>query len=396
MLCLCEEQRVDLHDQLAARQAVLAALGGSPQAIEQVLSYGENHFAREKMPAAPVLPLRDEPHVADWRAYMEPPAIDVLAALQTRLSQLCIPVRQGISRTRAYDEVVRRGQPFQREAFGGALTLERPAQLRLVLHEHPAGALPILVTTHRPDFVTLTQALAYRHEPVPVNASVNAQMIAGLLNWDRVRRYQQHWLAQHGLAAMAQWGQEMQRVAGTEKWRFYDRLMLVCEQPYSGLSATQLGLDMAEAHWQRTSTVLRLEHEFTHYATMRLYGYMGLKLLDETICDWAGITAALGHFAGQWFLKFLGLEDWPQVRQGGRIHTYCQELDQEAFALQCHLMVHVAAGLEALSRTYYVVQERWRFLLALTRMTLELLASESREDYFLRGYQEAAELLAGA
>jgi hypothetical protein len=272
--------------------------------------------------------------------------------------------------------------------------LERPAQLRLIMHEHPAGALPVLSTPHRPDFETLDRALAFHHEPVPIHGSVNAHTIAGLLNWDRVSRYQALWLSQHGSAALAAWGKERQRVATAEKWRFYDRIMLVCEQPYSDVRAPQLGLEMTDERWLQTSTHLRLEHEVTHYATMRLYGYMGLNLFDETICDWAGMTAALGRFDSRWFLQFLGLEDWPRIRPDGRVHAYCQALDQEAFALQCRLMRRVAAGLAWLSQTYYRESERWLFLLALTRLTLELLAAESREHFFLRAYQEAQQLLA--
>ena len=218
-------------------------------------------------------------------------------------------------------------------------------------------------------------------------------MISGFLNWERVREYQSSWIAEHGVASMARWGEEMQRVATMEKWRFYDRLMVVCEQPYSSLTAEQLGLDMEDDQWLRTSTCLRLEHEFTHYATKRLYDYMSLNLFDETICDWAGITAAFGRFEGRWFLHFLGLEDWPRVRPGGRVYNYCSELSEEAFHLICRLMIRVSEGLEQLSRANYVEQERVRFLVALTRLTLELLAAEDRQDFFQRGYEEAGQLL---
>jgi hypothetical protein len=121
---------------------------------------------------------------------------------------------------------------------------------------------------------------------------------------------------------------------------------------------------------------------------------MSLNLFDETICDWAGMTAALGRFEGRWFLQFLGLEDWPRVRPDGRIYSYRQTLDDEAFILQCRLMGRVATGVEALSSKYYVEKDRLLFLLTLTRLTLELLASERREAFFLPGYQEAERLLA--
>jgi len=384
---------VPLGDQGSARSAVLAELGGSPEATQEVLRYCENRFDLEKVPSAPVFPMTDEPHVIFWRSHVGQHGADAFAALRARLPQLCIPIRDRISKAPAYADVMRRGKPFQEEAFGGTLKLECPAQMELVIREHPAGALPVFITPHRPDFVTLIRALAFHHEPGPTNASVNAQMISGLLNWERVREYQNSWIAKQGVAGMVRWNEEMQRVASAEKWRFYDRLMVVCEQPYSSLTTKQLGLDMEDDQWLRTSTCLRLEHEFTHYATKRLYGYMSLNLFDETICDWAGMTAALGRFEGQLFLQFLGLEDWPRVRPGGRVYSYCSELAGEAFSLICRLMIRVADGLEKLSRAKYVEQERVRFLIALTRLTLELLAAEDRQDFFQRSYEEAAQLL---
>jgi hypothetical protein len=375
------------------RTAVLAELEGSPEATQEVLRYCENRFDLEKVPAAPVFPMTDEPHVTFWRSHIGRHGTDAFAALRARLPQLCIPIREGMSKTPAYGDVMRRGKPFHEEAFGGKLTLERPAQIELVIREHPAGALPVFITPHRPDFETLIRALAFRHEPGPTNASVNAHMISGFLNWERVREYQDSWIAKHSVAGMVHWNEEMQRVATAEKWRFYDRLIVVCEQPYSSLTAKQLGLDMEEGQWLRTSTSLRLEHEFMHYATKRLYDYMSLNLFDETICDWAGMTAALGRFEGRLFLHFLGLEDWPRVRPGGRVYNYRSELSEEAFSLLCRLIIRVAEGLEKISRAKYVEQERSRFLVALTRLTLELLAAEDRQDFFQRSYEEAGQLL---
>jgi hypothetical protein len=169
--------------------------------------------------------------------------------------------------------------------------------------------------------------------------------------------------------------------------------MLVCEHPYSSLTAGELGLEMDEEEWLQTSTVLRLEHEFTHYATYRLYGHMALNLLDETICDWAGMTLALGRFDAQRLLHFLGLENPDQVRPHGRIHAYCSELDPNGFDLACRLMRQAADGLEDLSRTYSDKVDRAVFLLALTRMTLELIAGQFRHSVFLESCNEAEKLV---
>jgi len=380
-------------DQLGIRRRVLTELGGSATAVERVLAHTENHFDVGRVPGPPVFPMPDECHVADWRGYAAACGSDVLAFLRERLVQLRVPVRPGVSGTAEYADVVRRGRPFAAEAFGGQLALERPGDLLLSVQEHPAGALPVLMTRHRPDFVTLDRALAFRSEPVEVGPAVNAHLISGLANWDRLRRYREAWLAEHGAADGEAWMREMRRVIAAEPVRFYDRLMLICVHPYSAVSPRQLGLDMDEATWLDSSTVLRLEHEFTHYALMRLYGRLGQSLLEEMICDWAGITAALGQFEARWFLTFLGLEAWPTVRPDGRMHTYRGGVDGDAFLLLCAVTVRAARGLEAISRKYPRPEDRLRILVALTRLTPELLACQEREDVFASAYAEANRLV---
>jgi hypothetical protein len=355
-------------DLLAIRRRVLEELGGNPAAVRSVLRCTDNQFDWTRLPPPPVLPLPDEPHLADWRTYAAACGSAVFAYLQDRLAQLCIPIRRNISLSRQYAEVVYHGRPFSADTFGGKLTLERPAELRLVIHEHPAGALPVLITSHRPDFLALDWALAYRSEPESIGPAVNAHMIGEILNWDRLRR--------------------------KEPTRSHDQLLLLCRAPYSGIKAELLGLRLAggEAEWVELSTTLRLEHEFTHYLFKRLLGRMKANLFDELLCDWAGLTAALGRFEARWFLTFLGLEDWPALRKDGRVHIYRGELD-EAFDLLCALMVGAAQGLEQLTRHEDLPANRVRLLLALARMMLELLACEEREAVFAQAYAEVEPLL---
>ncbi len=388
----CQGYSYKPEELLEARRSVLVRLGGSPEAIARVIEYGRNHFTLRNLPSPPVLPMPDEAHVAYWKTLPQDSA-DLFTELQRRLPQFAIPLRDGISKTQAYEAVIQRGEPFDEKKFEGRLLLNDARRLRLVVHEHAAGALPVLITSNRDDFETLVRALIFHHEPGPTNHSVNAQMISGFLNWERVRAYQAEWITRRGFASITKWPQEKQRVAAGEKWRFYDRLMLVCEHPYSSLTAGELGLQMNEEQWLQTSTVLRLEHEFTHYATYRLYGYMALNLLDETICDWAGMTLALGRFDARCLLHFLGLENPARVRPNGRIHAYCSELDQNAFDLACKLMRQAAEGLEDLTTTYSAKLDRTLFLLALTRMTLELMAARFRHTFFRESCREAAQLL---
>lgn len=381
------------YSERAVRTEVLRSLGADQGTVEELAAYCENPFPLTALPASPVLPLQDEAHTTDWRDYLSPGPDDLFGFLQQRLVQLNIPIKQGISKTDAYADIVRRGKPFSAETFGGRLTLERPELLRASVNQHPAGALPVLRTSHRPDFVTMVRALAFRCEPHEISPAVNAQMISGLINWDRMRRYRSAWLERHPDEGHIGWPAEMTRVSSSEQWRFLDRLIVVTDSPYSGASAVDLGLELSEAEWREGSALLRLEHEFTHYATKRLYGKMALNVLDEIIADWAGMSSALGEFRAAWFARFLGLENLPEVRAGGRIHTYRRDLSDDAFRVLGRLTVKAAEGLEALHRAHYTTDCRERFLLALTRLTLDLLASEERDRLFSEAYEWAGGVL---
>jgi hypothetical protein len=372
------------------RSRVLADLGGSLETIEAVLRYCESPFSLQRTIPAPVLPLAEEPHVADWRHYASEAGSDPFAYMQERIPQLCVPIEKGISGSEPYRAVARRGERFEERDFGGRLQLLRPAQLRLHIHEHPAGALPVLSTPCREDFETLSRAFAFRSEPEPIAAAVNARMVAGFINWDRVHAYRRGVEAEQGSAG---WSAEMQRVARAEPWRFHDRLMLTCARPYSAVCAADLGLALSEDAWLERSDLLRTEHEFTHYATKRVFGAMSLNLLDETLCDFMGMTLALGSFRCDQFLRFMGLHAFPAVHQGGRIHTYTEQLPEAAFPLLCAVTVRASQALERLAERWYTPAQRSRMLLALCPMTLELLASDAAEELFATHWQAAGGLL---
>ena len=377
-------------DRLDARHRVIAGLSRDPKVRAEVLAYTETGFDLARIDRTPALPLPDEPHLEVWRAYArEARGPGAFAYLRDKLCQLNVPIASGVSATPAYRALTRRGEAFDEASFGGRLELEHPESLRVEIHEHPAGALPVVATSHRPDFVRLWQALACRNEPVELNASVNAQMIAGLNNWDRIRRYRASW--QPG--PLGTWAAEMKRVAREQPALFADRLMLVLEGPYSGVEAAELGLELAGCEWLERSMRLRLEHELTHYATKRLCGVMSLKLYDELVADFMGASRALGSFRADWFQRFMGLERWPP-RASGRVHTYRAGLGDEAFEIACRLALAAAGGLEQLAARHHDPSQRPRLLLALMQLSPELLAAEDREAWFAGAWDRGGALLA--
>jgi hypothetical protein len=303
-----------------------------------------------------------------------------------------------VSKTPSYAAVIRRGQPFTDAAFGGRLTLEAPRELTLDIHDHATGALPVLVAATRHDFEQLYRALACRNEPAAVNPSVNAQMIAGIVNWDRVSAYRRAWTDRvagdmGAEAAQQAWSAEMARVAAATPELFYDRLILITRAPYGGRTAAELGVNMAADAWERTSAALRMEHEFAHYATKRLYGIMRLNLLDELIADAMGMTHALGEFSADWFLGAMGLGGWPELPASARVHTYRGELSDEGLRLACEVAAHAADAVEALTAMRDVAAERGRYLVTLTALTLDVLASPDAEEAFDQAWDWAGSVV---
>jgi len=371
-----------------AKRRVLQALGGDERAVEEVLSHGAPPFSWKALPSVLAFPLPDEGHVSDWRGYAAEQRGDPFGFLQECFPQLRIPVQAGVSKTSAYAEAVRRGNPASHPLSGGP-RLVHPEGFRMMVHEHPAGALPVIVTSSREDFEMLVHVLACRNEPVPVHPSLNGQFISGLINWQRVRRYERQWRRDHAPAGDLEWGREMARVSQVEKWRFYDRLVLLGVSPYSRVPARALGLDWDEARWQERSMALRLEHEFTHYTLLRLFGRTEQGLHDEIISDWAGITSAMGDFKASWLLTFLGLGQWPTIAEEGRLHVYSGSLSSDGLRLLGALLVEAALGLEALHRDHYDPSKRQIFLLALTQLCLETLAGKERRRTFSRALKKA-------
>ncbi len=381
----------DTHDTL--RREALRACGADDAVLDELLRYNESPF-RELQVRAPVFPLADEPHVADWRRYAAEARDDVFGYLQGRLPQLNFPIREGVSKSEAYARAVRRGEPLTRDELGDRLALAAPEALRLSVFEHPAGAMPVLTTTARQDFETLVQALACRSEPTSLAPAVNAQLVTGFVNWERVARHKEAWsVGRDPLEARFGWPDELRRLAAGETWRYQDRFLVTHVHPYSDVHADALGLDLDEDQWLERSTTLRLEHELTHYATKRVFGAMRLNLLDETLADFMGLTLALGSYRAAWYLRFLGLEAWPHVRGEGRIHTYTEGLSSPALKVLYAIVVRAAQHLEALAAHHFDPQARGRFLLALAAPTLELLASDEAEPLFQEAYRASATLV---
>ena len=321
-------------------------------------------------------PLADEPHLEAWTDYArEAQEKGALPALRERLVQLRFPVEEGISQTDTYRAATRRGVlPW---AAGPGLELADPDGLRLRLEPTLSGRIPILTVALRQDFEALVRALSGRNEPIPVPPSMGACIVTGLNNWDRVGRLRRAFeAARGGEPDDAAWAEEFARLV-PQRELYQDRFIILSSGPYSAVPAADLGL--ADDAWRRRSLEIRTAHECTHYLTHRAYGRMRNNLLDELIADFAGLLQVDGAYDASLALRFLGLEDYPRWREGGRLSSYLGDppLPPSSTAV-LHTLVHRAvrnlAACCAARAPRAGDAQRWA--LALAGLTLEELAAE--------------------
>ena len=363
----------------AQRAEILRAFGAGRAETDELLAYNRSLF---DVPASVDLPLPDEPCVEAWRRYAEEaPARGLLPVLREHLVQLRFPVETGTSARDAYQAAICRGVvPERRED----LRLEDADGLRLFIHPTPAGAVPVLLASHRTDFEALVRALTKKNEPVPLPASMGACMVGGYSNWGRVAELRRAWEAGEVEAGGAgEWSAAFAALKA-RKELYQDRFILLSGGAYSGVPAEAMGLEPGE--WNRASITIRLEHECVHYFTRRVLGSMRNNLLDELMADYAGIVAAAGRYRADWFLRFCGLEEGEGCRADGRLWNYRGDppLSGPAFAVLQRLVRAAALRLEAMDRglgeACRTPAGRARVLLALAELTLEEMAATRAEE----------------
>lgn len=359
------------------RVRVLEAHGAGPAEVDEILRYAESPFRIDPALAAGPWPLPDEPFVEAWDRYAEAAASHgAFEELRRRLIQLRFPVEAGISATERYRAATRRGEWPAGDA--GGVRLEEPERLQLIVHPTPAGRIPVLIAGTRGDFVTLVRALARRNEPETIPDAMGACILGGFNNWDRIRTLRAAWESEHPGGG---WPARFREIV-PQKALYQDTLILLSRGPYSAVPASSVGVP--ETVWEELSLRIRLEHECAHYFTRRIFGSMRNALHDELIADFAGIVAAAGRFRADWFLRFMGVERFPEFRAGGRLEGYrgAPPLSDAAFTVLQGVVCSAARALEALSASLVAGWEdlpsRARALTVLASLPLEELAGERR------------------
>lgn len=350
------------------RIEILKHFGAEEGQIGELLEYNRNRFSiRDPIPEA-----EDEPFADTWRRYAgEALSTGVFSVFKKYIVQFKFPVAKGVSNTEAYRGATLKGIPPGEDFQEGGIRLVCPEALSLSMHETYAGEIPIIFTSSREDFKTLVRVFAMRNEPADIPDSMGACMVKGYNNWGRIANYKKQWEVSRLGADEEAWREEFGRLI-LRKELYQDRFIILSDGPYSGIPAKEMGLP--EDEWRKLSAIIRRGHECTHYVTQRLFGSSGNNMLDELIADYAGITAAAGKYRAEWFLKFVGLADYPKYRKGSRLENYrgTPPLSDGAFRILQELVYHAAVNLEK-----SMADRRETGMAALTglcRMTLEEMA----------------------
>ncbi|MDR1160610.1 MAG: hypothetical protein LBK69_08305 [Syntrophomonadaceae bacterium] len=319
------------------RLKIFKKFGADDAQAQELLRYSRSGVTGQCDPGA----INDEPFVDTWKIYCaEAEEKGAFNVLKEYLPQLSFPIEEGISATEEYKDATLRGIPGCK---ANGVTLVRPESLTLDLYKSAAGRIPVLFTECREDFITLVRAMAGRNEPVAIPASMNACMVKGFNNWDRIARRRAAWEADAGS------GQQVFHFSmiKDQKELYQDKFIILSDGGYSGVPASAFGLP--EAEWKRLSVIIRREHECAHYLTQRVFGVSRNNMFDEIIADYAGITKALGRFNAEWFLRFVGLEDYPEYRNGARLENYMGKppLSDGAFDVLKKMVYQSAKNLEA-------------------------------------------------
>ncbi|MEM8929590.1 MAG: hypothetical protein AAGE94_00345 [Acidobacteriota bacterium] len=328
-----------------ARQISKAGAKGAE--IDELLAYNENHFDLGALGPDTVFPLPDEPFVECWQTWAEEAEGEgAFPVLRRYLPQFAFPIVEGVSQWPSYRKATLQGADPSALDEATGLVVEDPSAIRLELYSSLAGRVPVLALRGRSAFVAMVRALGKRNEPVEIPDSMGALMIAGFNNWHRIHGLRTRFLATPEDEREHPSWREAFAAIRPQKALYQDRFMLLSDGPYSAVPAGDLGL--SEADWREKSLIIRRDHECAHYFTRRLFGSMRNNLHDELIADYAGIVAAEGCYRADWFLRFVGLESFPDYRPGGRLDLYRGDpaLSDGAFRALHVLVVRAAEHLE--------------------------------------------------
>ncbi len=281
-----------------------------------------NRFTEQPMEERPA----EELFAADWETLIKQHNGMDWELLRDVCVELRFPIAEGQLKNPAVLAALKRMD------YSGAWVPDDPEGVRLYLLGTPVGRIPVIECRSDADFIRLRQSIRSRCEPVPVPDSQGADIIKNYNNWARVNMHREN--------------------GGIPKdpAMYRDYLILLSHRYYSGSAPNVASLD--KQAWREKSMLIRREHEASHYMTQRYYHSAKNEIHDEIIADFMGLTAAFGEYDPTKFLAFIGLENYPDYRRGGRLELYLggEPTEGEGFTAFCEAVKQAAYNIPACYR----------------------------------------------
>ena len=293
----------------------------------------------------PVLPLPPNAVEMWWQQWLlATPQGEHWQALRLVLPQLLVTPQPLAHLNDRYQRLVLQGEPPEPKDLDHAPELKNPGGFSITIANHPCGAVPVLSVSDHDDFVLIKRCLAHQCERIPVQESVHAQAIAGLIHWGLIREIDATCRCQ---------------------------ILILHRAPYSSLSASSVLSSPSLDLWIKQSQIWRLEHELTHIACRKLVGEMRINLFDELLADAIGMKTALGYFHADLFRQGLGLNLDGTIQDDARARVYVQQLAPKYHLVACQMVLARAQELEQLLKTKQLPNDSIKLLKSLTKSTLD-------------------------
>lgn len=334
------------------REDILRKYGAKDSDIETILKYTKVSFKHNSGT------IKDELFAKVWSEYKS--SFDYL---RDKIVEFNFPIERGISESREYKRATEEGI-FTKSGKG--LDLK---DIIISSVQTPGGKMPTMILKDRSDFEKVIQCFSYSNEPGHVPKSMGASTYSGYNNWDRVNIYMKNWKELNPEATDLDWARELDSMS-KKKWLYQDSFIVLSNGPYSAVPHSRVGL--SEERWKELSLEIRKYHETNHYYTKRVLGSMKNNAIDELFCDYVGIVKATGDFNREWALLFLGLEEFPKYRDGGRLQNYINIESKDAVKVINHL-VYDAIG--KISKIHKRGMDPYKLVYALSYFSLEELAN---------------------
>ncbi|TDW51686.1 hypothetical protein EV144_101362 [Flavobacterium sp. 270] len=285
----------------------------------ELRNYLFNKFILNDVPT--ISTFNDDPEIQFWEESLWNPSErkDIFTLLKECYPQLNFLIEKEIDKIELYKNVVLRGKTDTIK-LAAYLALEDSKNISLELHQSIAGKIPVLIIPNKEDFIKILQSLIHKNNPVPIPPSMGAVLLNGLNNWKRLNNIKKDWLQNN---PSGDWNTEFSDNVMPNRSLYKDKFIILSTKPYSNVTADQLGL--TEDLWDSYSVSIRKEHEFTHLYTLKKYGHAANNLHDELIADYIGIITTIWSYNKVWMLTFMGLENYPNYREGGRLENYVKE-----------------------------------------------------------------------